>query len=92
MIDRWRMSVPTEGSLSHVGHMGYDPEKGFVSSGVDPSWNIFLTDLESHGIDPQLINQNRTRKRLLQLLLRLQLQHQRLSYAAPAPSNQYRAR
>ena len=51
------MSAPTEGLFSHVGHMGYDSENSFVSSGVDPSWNTFLTDLESHGIDQQLINQ-----------------------------------
>ena len=42
----------------HVEHMGYDAEKGFTSSGVDPSWLAFLGDLQAHGVDEAVIAQN----------------------------------
>lgn len=34
--------------------MGYDAERGFVSTGVDPSWKVLLGDLEAHGVDEQM--------------------------------------
>ncbi|KAI9441319.1 hypothetical protein H4582DRAFT_1810781 [Lactarius indigo] len=57
-IDKSRISAPTVGSFVHVAHMGYDAEKGFTSSGVDPSWMAFLGDLRSHGIDEAVIAEN----------------------------------
>ncbi|THH21139.1 hypothetical protein EW146_g344 [Bondarzewia mesenterica] len=57
-IDKSRISRPTEGSFVHVAHMGYDAEKGFISSGVDPSLTTFLTDLQSHGVSQDLIAEN----------------------------------
>jgi len=38
--------------------MGYDAEKGFTSSGVDPSWTAFLGDPQRYGIDQGVINEN----------------------------------
>ena len=38
--------------------MGYDPDKGFTSDGVDPSWLSFLNQLESHGVDKAVIENN----------------------------------
>ncbi|KAI0002471.1 hypothetical protein BJV74DRAFT_765469 [Russula compacta] len=57
-IDKSLISAPTAGSFVHVAHMGYDPEKGFTSSGVDPSWTAFLGDLRAHGIDEAVIAEN----------------------------------
>ncbi|KAH9965310.1 hypothetical protein BC827DRAFT_1355591 [Russula dissimulans] len=57
-IDKSLISAPTAGSFIHVAHMGYDAEKGFTSSGVDPSWMAFLNDLERHGIDEAVIAEN----------------------------------
>ncbi|KAH9177699.1 hypothetical protein EDB89DRAFT_1933996 [Lactarius sanguifluus] len=57
-IDKSRISAPAVGSFVHVAHMGYDAEKGFTSSGVDPSWMAFLGDLQSHGIDEAVIAEN----------------------------------
>ena len=31
--------------------MGREAEKGFTSSGVDPSWPVVLRDLQKHDID-----------------------------------------
>ena len=42
----------------HVAHMGYDAEKGFTSSSVDPSWMAFLGDLQAHGVDEADIAEN----------------------------------
>ena len=52
------ISAPTAGSFVHVAHMGYDAEKGFTSSGVDPSWLAFLRDLQAHGVSEADIAQN----------------------------------
>ena len=38
--------------------MGYDPEKGFTSDNVDPSWMSFLTQLQENGVDAALIAEN----------------------------------
>ena len=38
--------------------MSYDAEKGFTSSGVDPSLVAFLDDLKSHGVDEAVIAEN----------------------------------
>ncbi|KAI0001133.1 hypothetical protein BJV77DRAFT_1178569 [Russula vinacea] len=57
-IDKSLISAPTAGSFVHVAHMGYDSEKGFTSSGVDPSWMAFLDDLQRHGVDDALIAEN----------------------------------
>ena len=42
----------------HVDHMGYDAEKGFTSSGVDPSWLAFLGDLQAYDVDEAVIAHN----------------------------------
>ena len=52
------ISAPTAGSFVHVAHMGYDAEKEFTSSGVDPSWLAFLKDLQAHGVSEADIAQN----------------------------------
>ncbi|TFY56984.1 hypothetical protein EVG20_g8717, partial [Dentipellis fragilis] len=57
-IDKSLISGPTQGSFKHLGHMGYDQDHGFTSTGVDPSWGAFLTNLESHGIDSGTIAEN----------------------------------
>ncbi|KAH7922551.1 WH1-domain-containing protein, partial [Leucogyrophana mollusca] len=57
-IDKSMISGPTSGSFVHVAHMGFDAEKGFTSTNVDPSWTAFLGQLESHGIDKGLIEGN----------------------------------
>ncbi|KDQ53834.1 hypothetical protein JAAARDRAFT_136440, partial [Jaapia argillacea MUCL 33604] len=57
-IDKSMISGPTAGSFIHVAHMGYDADKGFTSTNVDPSWMAFLDGLASHGIDKSLIENN----------------------------------
>lgn len=38
--------------------MGFDTEKGFSSSGVDPSWQNLLELLSAKGISPRQIQKN----------------------------------
>lgn len=38
--------------------MGYDNEKGFSSSGVDPSWQVLLDQLGMKGVSPKQIAKN----------------------------------
>ncbi|KAI0072482.1 WH1-domain-containing protein, partial [Panus rudis PR-1116 ss-1] len=57
-IDKSMISGPTAGSFKHVAHMGYDAEKGFVSTNVDPSWQQLLAGLEESGVDRHLIEEN----------------------------------
>lgn len=47
-INKSMISSPS--GFSHVAHMGFDSEKGFTSSGVDPSWERIFQQLESQGI------------------------------------------
>lgn len=47
-IDKSMIGAPTQ--FSHVAHMGFDSEKGFSSTGVDPSWERLLGQLENQGI------------------------------------------
>lgn len=54
-IDKSRISGPVQGSYIHVAHMGYDNEKGFSSSNVDPSWLSLMGNLENMGIDRSLL-------------------------------------
>ncbi|KZT25883.1 WH1-domain-containing protein, partial [Neolentinus lepideus HHB14362 ss-1] len=54
-IDKSMISGPTHGSFIHVAHMGYDAEKGFTSTNVDPSWMAFLDQLQSMGVDRNVI-------------------------------------
>ncbi len=57
-VDKSKISGPQSGSFKHVSHMGYDSEKGFISDGVDPSWMTFLNQLQSHGVDKAVIENN----------------------------------
>ncbi|KAF9240050.1 hypothetical protein BU15DRAFT_46108 [Melanogaster broomeanus] len=57
-IDKTMISGPQAGSFKHVAHVGFDEEKGYTSTNVDPSWLTFLDSLKSHGITQDLINQN----------------------------------
>ena len=57
-IDKSLISAPRAGSFVHVAHMGYDAEKGFTSSGVDPSWLAFLGDPQRHGVSEAVIEEN----------------------------------
>ncbi|ORY35354.1 hypothetical protein BCR39DRAFT_508969 [Naematelia encephala] len=57
-IDKSLISGPSAGSFKHVAHMGYDSEKGFSSSGVDPSWKSLLEQLSMKGISPKQIEKN----------------------------------
>ncbi|KAI0717345.1 hypothetical protein C8T65DRAFT_528570, partial [Cerioporus squamosus] len=57
-IDKSMISGPTVGSFKHVAHMGYDAEKGFTSTNVDPSWEAFLTNLEGQGVSRDVLMQN----------------------------------
>lgn len=52
------ISGPAQGSFIHVAHIGYDAERGFVSTGVDTSWRALLGYLEVHGVDEQMIQEN----------------------------------
>ncbi|TFK37095.1 hypothetical protein BDQ12DRAFT_576978, partial [Crucibulum laeve] len=54
-IDKSMISGPKSGSFVHIAHMGYDSEQGFTSKGVDPSWTAFLGNLESSGVDKEII-------------------------------------
>ncbi|TFK50452.1 WH1-domain-containing protein, partial [Heliocybe sulcata] len=54
-IDKSMISGPTQGSFIHVAHMGYDDQNGFTSTNVDPSWMSFLDQLQSMGIDRNVI-------------------------------------
>lgn len=38
--------------------MGYDAEKGFSSTGVDPSWQILLEQLTMRGVSESDIKNN----------------------------------
>ncbi|KZV69115.1 hypothetical protein PENSPDRAFT_753663 [Peniophora sp. CONT] len=40
-----------QGSLIQLARIGYDAERGFVSTGVDPSWRVLPGDLEAHGVE-----------------------------------------
>lgn len=51
MTDKPLISAPRPGSFVHAAHIGYDAEKGFTPSGVDPSWLAVLGDLQKHDID-----------------------------------------
>ncbi|KZT70593.1 WH1-domain-containing protein [Daedalea quercina L-15889] len=57
-IDKSMISGPTAGSFKHVAHMGYDAEKGFTSTNVDPTWTNFLQQLEGQGLSRDMIEQN----------------------------------
>ncbi|KAF8066732.1 hypothetical protein FPV67DRAFT_1367468, partial [Lyophyllum atratum] len=54
-IDKSLISGPTAGSFVHLGHMGYDAEQGFTSTGVDPSWTALLGSLEGSGISKEVL-------------------------------------
>jgi hypothetical protein len=47
-IDKSMIGAPT--GFDHVAHMGFDSEKGFSSTNVDPSWERLLGQLESQGV------------------------------------------
>lgn len=47
-IDKSMIGRPTD--FSHVAHMGFDIERGFSSTNVDPSWERLLGQLEAQGI------------------------------------------
>ncbi|WRT68220.1 uncharacterized protein IL334_005196 [Kwoniella shivajii] len=57
-IDKSLISGPSAGSFKHVAHMGFDSEKGFSSSGVDPSWQMLLEQLSMKGISAKDIQHN----------------------------------
>ena len=57
-IDKSMISGPKYESFVHVAHMGYDSEKGFTSTGVDPSWTALLSNLEGTGITREVIQEN----------------------------------
>ncbi|WVR07356.1 hypothetical protein IAU60_004397 [Kwoniella sp. DSM 27419] len=57
-IDKSLISGPSAGSFKHVAHMGFDSEKGFSSSGVDPSWQMLLEQLSMKGVSAKEIQQN----------------------------------
>ncbi|KDE04549.1 hypothetical protein MVLG_05020 [Microbotryum lychnidis-dioicae p1A1 Lamole] len=56
VIDKSMIGAPT--GFSHVAHMGFDTEKGFSSSNVDPSWERLLGQLEGQGISRNQIIKN----------------------------------
>lgn len=47
-INKSMIGAPS--GFNHVAHMGFDAEKGFSSTNVDPSWERLLGQLESQGI------------------------------------------
>ncbi|THG93258.1 hypothetical protein EW026_g7936 [Hermanssonia centrifuga] len=57
-IDKSMISGPTQGSFIHVAHMGYDAERGFTSSNVDPSWQALLTSLETQGVEREILEKD----------------------------------
>ncbi|KAG1732866.1 uncharacterized protein EDB91DRAFT_1348948 [Suillus paluster] len=59
-IDRSKSMIPgpTACSFVHVAHMGYDADKGFTFTNVDPSWTAFLSELEGSGISREVIESN----------------------------------
>ena len=50
--------VQSIGTFKHVAHMGYDSEKGFSSTGVDPSWQKLLEQLAAKGVSAKDIRKN----------------------------------
>ncbi|CAK9779664.1 unnamed protein product [Cutaneotrichosporon oleaginosum] len=57
-LDKSLISGPKDGSFKHVAHMGFDSEKGFTSTGVDPSWQILLEQLTMRGVSEADIKNN----------------------------------
>ena len=57
-IDKSRISAPDPASFTHVAHMGYDSDRGFVSTGVDASWKALLDDVRDQGISEEVIREN----------------------------------
>ncbi|OXH31311.1 wiskott-Aldrich syndrome protein [Cryptococcus neoformans] len=57
-IDKSMISGPSVGSFKHVAHMGFDSEKGFSSTGVDPSWQKLLEQLTQKGFSEKDIKKN----------------------------------
>ncbi|EJT99601.1 PH domain-like protein, partial [Dacryopinax primogenitus] len=55
-IDKSMISAPTE--FKHLAHMGYDTQKGYSSTGVDPSWTTLLETLGNMGIGASSIKGN----------------------------------
>ncbi|EAL20585.1 hypothetical protein CNBE5050 [Cryptococcus deneoformans B-3501A] len=57
-IDKSMISGPSVDSFRHVAHMGFDSEKGFSSTGVDPSWQKLLEQLTQKGFSEKDIKKN----------------------------------
>ncbi|KAF7369009.1 Proline-rich protein LAS17 [Mycena venus] len=49
-IDKSKISGPASSSFVHVGHVGYNEDEGYTSTGVDPAWT---GQLENSGVDNQ---------------------------------------
>ncbi|KAL4079968.1 hypothetical protein V8B97DRAFT_1864107 [Scleroderma yunnanense] len=58
-VDKTMISGPVIGSFKHLGHMEYDPEKGFVSEGVDGSWEKLASALAEKGVPENTIQINK---------------------------------
>ncbi|CAG8505247.1 16232_t:CDS:10 [Funneliformis caledonium] len=55
-IDKSKISGPTE--FRHLGHIGYDEQKGFDVQNIDPEWKGIITQLGELGISSEEIEKN----------------------------------
>ncbi|KAI9591989.1 hypothetical protein BDF19DRAFT_388902, partial [Syncephalis fuscata] len=47
-IDKSQISLPTD--FRHLSHIGWDPDRGFDMTNVDPAWKALIQDLGKYGI------------------------------------------
>ncbi|KAI9225465.1 MAG: hypothetical protein DHS80DRAFT_9540, partial [Piptocephalis tieghemiana] len=50
-IDKSQISQPT--NFQHLSHIGWDPEKGFDTKNIDPSWKGLFDQLGKYGISTE---------------------------------------
>ncbi|KAG9119846.1 hypothetical protein FRC07_004924, partial [Ceratobasidium sp. 392] len=55
-FDKSQISAPS--GFKHIAHMGYDPNEGFTSTGLDPSWQSLLDSLGQYGVNKNDVQGN----------------------------------
>ncbi|CAI2173254.1 2434_t:CDS:10 [Funneliformis geosporum] len=55
-IDKSKISGPTE--FRHLGHIGYDDQKGFDVQNIDPEWKELIAQLGELGVSDEDIEKN----------------------------------
>ncbi|KAI8050814.1 hypothetical protein BDF22DRAFT_734854 [Syncephalis plumigaleata] len=57
-IDKSQISLPMD--FRHLSHIGWDPDKGFDMTNVDPSWKLLIEDLGKYGISADALKDKDT--------------------------------